>query len=132
MYLSIIESREILDGQSQKEEDSQLGVRLKKKRMFLLGREDGGTSHYSQTKPKVNNLIGNFTIFTSMGEVVESSATLMEISTGLLVLGSVAGANTSLISLICVFSIIGERSVAFITATLSATFFLPLNCNIQN
>ena len=53
-----------------------------------------------------------------MGVVVGNSATLSDISTGLL-----SGAINSRISVTFVCSIIGERSVAFITATLSATSF---------
>lgn len=58
-----------------------------------------------------------------MGVVVGSSATLREISTGR-VLILLSGATSSLISFTWVCSMIGDRSVALITATLSGTSFL--------
>ena len=64
-----------------------------------------------------------FLVFTSMGVVVGSSATFREISTGR-VLILLSGATSSLISFTWVCSMIGDRSVALITATLSGTSFL--------
>lgn len=63
-----------------------------------------------------------------MGVVVGSCATFKDISTGLLVLVSVTGTTTSRISFTSVFSIIGDKSVAFITATLSANSDLLFCC----
>ena len=65
-----------------------------------------------------------FLVFTFMGVVVGSSATFREISTGrILVL--LSGATSSLISFTWMCSMVGDRSVALITATLSGTSFLP-------
>ena len=64
-----------------------------------------------------------FLEFTSIGVVVGSSATFREISTGR-VLILLSGATSSLISFTWVCSMIGDRSVALITATLSGTSFL--------
>jgi hypothetical protein len=64
-----------------------------------------------------------FPVLTSMGVVVGSSATFREISTGR-VLILLSGATSSLISFTWVCSMMGERSVALITATLSGTSFL--------
>jgi hypothetical protein len=85
------------------------------------------------------NLNGSFTVladfpfcaFTSMGVVVGSSATFREISTGreLILL---SGATNSLISFTWVCSMMGDRSVALITATLSGTSFLAPDYKNRN
>jgi len=66
-----------------------------------------------------------------MGVVVGSSATFREISTGR-VLILLSGATNSLISFTWVCSMIGDRSVALITATLSGTSFLAPNYKTIN
>lgn len=73
----------------------------------------------------------SYCLFTSMGVVVGSSATFREISTGR-VLSLLSGATSSLISFTWVCSMIGERSVALITATLSGTSFLAPNYKNRN
>jgi hypothetical protein len=67
---------------------------------------------------------------TSIGVVVGSSATFMETSIGRpLRPGSFdTEQTTSLISFTCVLSRIGERSVALMTATLSARSLVFENC----
>jgi hypothetical protein len=85
-------------------------------------------------KIKQIHLDGIFTVladFTSMGVVVGSSATFREISTGR-VLILLSGATNSLISFTWVCSMMGDRSVALITATLSGTSFLAPDCKNQN
>jgi len=72
-----------------------------------------------------------FLVFTSMGVVVGSSATFSEISTGR-VLILLSGATSSLISFTWVCSMIGDRSVALITATLSGTSFLAPDYKTTN
>jgi hypothetical protein len=66
-----------------------------------------------------------------MGVVVGSSAIFREISTGR-VLILLSGATSSLISFTWVCSMIGDRSVALITATLSGTSFLAPDYKIIN
>lgn len=72
-----------------------------------------------------------FPAFTSMGVVVGSSAIFREISTGR-VLSLLSGATNSLISFTWVCSMMGDRSVALITATLSGTSFLAPDYKNQN
>lgn len=90
-------------------------------------------------KFKQINLNGIFTVlvdfpfpdFTSMGVVVGSSAIFREISTGR-VLILLSGATNSLISFTWVCSMMGDRSVALITATLSGTSFLAPDYKNRN